>query len=482
MPPTSTPPPGSEPTVRQDCPPELVATALERAVVVARRDARTRGAPPPPSALRPVLGFTKKLPTRALRTVQSALDGDESFRTRVAEGAEEAELGRSSWLYLVRPDGWEAELGALAAAAAEEQRDTDELRIELTAQRRVEQLADTVERLRGELTAAQRAQEQAEQSLATERSLRLGVEATRDELVDRVAALEEERARAVKQLKAAEASATARLEELRSVRAEVEPLRAQVQELATAARAADPVDLEPSGERGTDAPPADAAAGIAGSPASPWDGADPATVAAAVARAAQAAAVLGEALAAAAAELTPAPVPAPAERSSAPVAGTDPAPPTTRPPRRVPVRLRGGVHDGSAEGLQQLLDVAGMVAIVDGYNVTMEGWPALDRQDQRASLVAGLGGVQARVPAAIHVVFDGDADGRRPSVAAPLPVRVHFSPADTEADDVILSMVAGLPTDTPVLVVSSDRRVADGARRLGANSVRSSVLLDLLRR
>ena len=71
---------------------------------------------------------------------------------------------------------------------------------------------------------------------------------------------------------------------------------------------------------------------------------------------------------------------------------------------------------------------------------------------------------------------------RRPSVGAPLPVRVHFSPADTEADDVILSMVAGLPTDTPVLVVSSDRRVAEGARRLGANSVRSSVLLELLRR
>ena len=79
-------------------------------------------------------------------------------------------------------------------------------------------------------------------------------------------------------------------------------------------------------------------------------------------------------------------------------------------------------------------------------------------------------------------MFDGDAEGRRPAVGAPLPVRVHFSPADTEADDVILSMVAGLPTDTPVLVVSSDRRVAEGARRLGANSVRSSVLLELLRR
>ena len=67
-------------------------------------------------------------------------------------------------------------------------------------------------------------------------------------------------------------------------------------------------------------------------------------------------------------------------------------------------------------------------------------------------------------------------------MGAPLPVRVHFSAAGTEADDLILDMVARLPTDVPVLVVSSDRRVAEGARRLGANAVASSVLLELLRR
>jgi hypothetical protein len=80
------------------------------------------------------------------------------------------------------------------------------------------------------------------------------------------------------------------------------------------------------------------------------------------------------------------------------------------------------------------------------------------------------------------VVFDGDDDGRRPSVGAPLPVRVHFSSAEVEADDVILDMVSRLPTDVGVLVVSSDRRVAEGARRLGANVASSSVLLELLRR
>jgi len=146
------------------------------------------------------------------------------------------------------------------------------------------------------------------------------------------------------------------------------------------------------------------------------------------------------------------------------------------------VRLRRGVDDGTPEALRQLLEVDAMVAFVDGYNVTMEGWPVLDHRGQRSRLLSALAAVQHQVPAVIHVVFDGDADGGRPSVATPLPVRVHFSAADTEADDVILAMVGQLPTDVPVLVVSSDRRVAEGARRLGANAVASSVLLELLRR
>ena len=145
------------------------------------------------------------------------------------------------------------------------------------------------------------------------------------------------------------------------------------------------------------------------------------------------------------------------------------------------MRLRGGLVEGTVEGLRQLLGIAAMVTIIDGYNVTMQGWPALDRTAQRDTLVRSLGSLQAQVASAIHVVFDGDADGARPHVAAPLPIRVHFSHADTEADDVILSTVADLPTDTPVLVVSSDRRVTDGARRLGANVASSSELLELLR-
>ncbi len=438
-------------------------------MAVARRDAATRGAPPPPTALRPVLGFTKRLPTRAQRSVLSALATDAAFRGRVAEQSDEAQLGRASWLFLTRPEGWTDELARLADAAAEEQRDTDAARSEVAAVRRAEQLADSVERLRSELAAERREREHAEAELTRVRAEAQATVSSRDELAARVDQLERERARAVRELKAAEATATSRLEQLRAEQEQLAPLREQVTELEAALEARTRPESESESEP-TDRP--------AGPPPDGWSDDERAMVARSVERAARAAQELSCALGdAASGLLRPAPPVAPLD---APV---EPPPATSqRPSRRVPVRLRGGVHDGSPEGLRQLLDVAGMVAVIDGYNVTMEGWPNLDRERQRTSLVAGLGGLQAQVPANIHVVFDGDADGRRPSVAAPLPVRVHFSPADTEADDVILSMVAGLSTDTPVLVVSTDRRVAEGARRLGANAVQSSVLLELLRR
>lgn len=467
MPPTSTPPPGSEPAVGHDWAPELLGPVIELAVQVARRDARTRGAPSPPTAMRPVLGFTKKLPPRAMRTVRDALDADESFRGRVADGAQEAQLGRASWLYLTRPEGWEQELAVFADAVAEEQRDTDAARSDADARRRAEQLADTVERLRGELAAGREHLASTESALARERAAHLELSAARDRLAARVDELEAERTRAVRQLKATEATSTSRLEQLRAAQEQLGGLRARVAELESAATAGaaepSPIPAVPGVDRSAELDELRA------------------SVSAAVARAARAAAELGEALATAAAVLVEDSPSAPAADDVAP-AGPASSERPARPPRRVPVRLHSGVHDGSPEGLAQLLSVDGLVAIVDGYNVTMEGWPALDQQQQRDSLVSALGGLQARVPATLHVVFDGAADGRRPSVAAPLPVRVHFSAEGVEADDVILDMVARLPTDTAVLVVSSDRRVADGARRLGANAVRSSVLLELLRR
>ena len=89
----------------------LLADALERAVVVARRDAGRPDAPPPPAALAPVLRFAR-LPPWAMRTVLGVLDTDEGFRSRVADGLEEGQVDRAAWLFLARPDGWEEELAS----------------------------------------------------------------------------------------------------------------------------------------------------------------------------------------------------------------------------------------------------------------------------------------------------------------------------------------------------------------------------------
>ena len=76
----------------------------------------------------------------------------------------------------------------------------------------------------------------------------------------------------------------------------------------------------------------------------------------------------------------------------------------------------------------------------------------------------------------------GTVDGGGVTVPAPARrwVRVRFSPPDVEADDVVLDLVAQLPSGRPVIVVSSDNRVREGARRGGANLLYSRQLLDTL--
>lgn len=445
-------------------------------MVLARTEARRRDAAPLPSAIAPLVQF-RRLPTRARRTVVEVLDEDPQFRRRVADGAREADLDRASWLFLTRPDGWQDELDLLAAAWHEEHQGAAEARREQSAQRRVEQLGAALEKAREESAAADERAVAAEREATGLRERHARTSAERDELRARAEELDEARARAVRELKQAETSAARRLDELRSARQQLAELQQLVHEMEASA--------PPEPERVVDV----------AHPAPPGADVDLAAVAEAVTGAASAAAALGEALSTAAGLLASAReehAAAPTLAAAASEAATTSAVGTSagrtnagsgaRPPRRTPIRLRGGRRDDEPDGLRQLLDEPGLVVFVDGYNVSMLGWPQLDVAAQRESLVRALGGLQSQVAASVHVVFDGDDDGRRPSVAAPLPVRVHFSSAEVEADDLILDMVRRLPTDVAVLVISADRRVAEGARRLGANVAGSSVLLELLRR
>jgi len=89
--------------------------------------------------------------------------------------------------------------------------------------------------------------------------------------------------------------------------------------------------------------------------------------------------------------------------------------------------------------------------------------------------------LSARSGVDVEVVFDG-TDGGNVAGTTRSAVRVRFSAGGVEADDLILERVRHLPPGQPVVVASSDHRVQDGARRLGANVLSSRQLLGALRR
>jgi hypothetical protein len=449
------------------------------ALAVARRDAGTATAPPPPARVQPLLRFRSgTVASRGAATLRSVLDDDESFRARVADEAErigETGLGRSSWLFLVRPEGWREELDAMvedAARAAQRAGAADE---ERSAVRRLAQVEDALQRSRSDAAAAEERRQRAERQVADERERRVAAEGEAAALRTERDAVEGRRAAAVRDLAAARELAEERLQELRTLHrrlTEAEEAAARLDDELDALRDADP-----------------AGAADVASPSAPSVGSTvPPGVAAAVSGAAVAASELASRLAEVAAALEPAtaadvappaPVPAPAPAGRR-VAGPD-GDGVNRPPRqrrRAPVLTRG-VIDGTTEATRQYLSLPGVVVVVDGYNVTMQGWPSLDHAGQRDGLIAMAGALGARTGAEFRLVFDGVGEGGVPAVQAPLPVRVVFSPGDREADDVVLDLVDAVPVERPVVVVSSDRRVRDGARARGAAVVSSDGLLRL---
>ena len=120
--------------------------------------------------------------------------------------------------------------------------------------------------------------------------------------------------------------------------------------------------------------------------------------------------------------------------------------------------------------------------VVDGYNVTKTGYGSLPLEAQRERLLAGLGALAAQTGAEMTVVFDG-ADLDVPVRAnPPRGVRVLFSPAGETADELIRRLVRAEPAGRPVVVVSSDREVADGVRLAGARALPAALLLRRLER
>lgn len=433
---------------------------------------------PVPAGLRRFVGFAH-LPAAARRAVRRVVDDDGAFRERVASRATEELVGRAGWLWLARPDGWGDELAELVAAAAGRAEAAAVEREERSARKRAEAAEQQLERSRSAEARARRDADEARAALAEERHARRAAEALRAGLEARSAAAEAGRAdadaraaRAEEEARGAAAGAAGAAREADALRARLAAAEARAEHLE-----AERADLAAALDRAASGP-----APLAGG-----------SVAAALADASEAVHRLADALDVLAGRAGPegrppgpGPGPGPGGRAEAPSGRTAPGPPPRRPPgvsrrRRRPLVLPGGVLDDTREAVEHLLRVAGVLLLVDGYNVAKLGWPDLPLGEQRGRLLDALAGVAARTGSEIHVVFDG-ADVPAPVTEVARPVHVRFSPPGVEADDVLLALVDEVPPQRPVVVASDDHRVRDGARAGGANTVGARPLLDLLRR
>ena len=452
----------------------MLRPALQLALDVARVGIAASPAVEAPRALRPFLHFTGRLPDAALAAVRRAVEDDEVFRARIAGLAEEGELGRAGWLFVVRPEGWEIELASLSQEAEARARADREEREERSARRRLTHAEEATQRAEAVAARARADLALANSELTAERGHRRAAQEDAAQLARRVTSLEGERGSARRRAVASSAEAE-------RLRAEVQELRA---DLAHAQAAIAALGAEAgSATAASPTPGADAARPAGSDDVFP----DAPAVARAVEAAAAAAAALSRALAEASAALTVGPPPAADVGRGSVAAPGSPSPPArsqgSAPVRRRPSGLPPAVFDDTAEAAAHLVRVPNALVLVDGYNAAKALWPDVAPHELRERLVDALSELVARTGVSVHVVYDGaDLGLLQTRPVSRRGVRVSFSPAGVEADDVILDLVEVVPLDRPVVVASSDRRVQDGARQRGANVISSAQLAAVLGR
>ncbi len=404
-----------------DVPDQALRSALEFAVDFAAAGAKVRPPLSFPVELKRFLRI-QKLPTAALPQVRRAVEGDDDFRHRLASEATADLVDQVGLLWLLRPDGW------------------------------ADMIADVLPENVVDHEAAVRRAERRRQA-AEEKATR-----GRAELI-RVAG-ELERERAAKTLLVAEAD---------RLQAELDDLRQRLREAQRAEHAAAQALAKAEAEL-VDA----RRAPDQSSPTSPvLPELDTVAVRSLIDGAVSASSEVLRLLAAALAEVEPVDD-APQAEHAAPARHT-------RPARRVPIRLPGGVLAGSVESAEFLLRTAGAQVLVDGYNVAKLGWPTLDLDHQRQQCITTTENLAKRWNVAMTIVFDGatiegaHASGRR-------RVRIIYSPEGVSADDVLRAELAAANRDKPVVVVTNDRAIVSDVHAAGANTVASDAFLALTRR
>lgn len=448
---------------------ELIKPALHAAVDVARADLtdpdRHHEVPRP---IARVAGF-RSLSKAALSQVRAALDADERFRERVVEVVAESELDSLALLFLSRPDGWEDELAAAAARVEEEAEVEAE---ERSAARRLRAAEGARERAEEALQDAQARADALSRELARERDRTADLEQRLAGAALEIAQAKEALEDLGRQLRRAEGKQAEEAHRVDQIAAARDQLRSERDELRAELEALRARGDTPTERRAEEERPSDEGRGP-----DAWT-----SVADAVEDAARAAAAMAEGLVEAARRIRP---PAVAEDAHEPPSGSDGRRPASPAPaketrRRRPLPLPPGIFDDSVDAARHLVAVPGVLLLVDGYNASLRRWPQLPIDAQRDRLVGALAELSARCGPAVHVVFDGVTAASR-ALTGSRGVAVTFTEEGREADDAILDAVEAHPGG-PVLVASDDRRVRDGASRLGANVLTLDQLFAVLRR
>lgn len=413
--------------------------------------------------MRTVLGFTR-MSKAAYAIVRRAVEDDEHFRDRVAASAEEAMVGRAGWLWLHRPHGWDTDP---AMEALEDDHADGRGPARLRRERDGAEAAAARHRQAAIEADESRRRAVAERGEARQEASKAQAEA--EELRRRLADLEAERNGAVRTQKRLEADLAAARRDLKLSRAAARQAEADL--LAVGRASADPTrpGLAPLSPTPVPAP-------AGGEPAVAFD--RPAAQEA-VAAASGAAVDLARALADVAAALAPpeeatylsnqrqSETPGGSGSSTRPARVRDRGRPGRGRPRpRTAPTLPPATIEGSAEANRFLVTSGRSLLLVDGYNLARAVWSGLEPEEERRRTVALLEEVRARSGAPVTVVFDGEDATTAP--AASRSVRVQFSTTAETADDAIAELLRSLPPSQPVVVVSSDREVADDARRQGA--------------
>jgi len=401
-------------------PPALFDPVLELALDVARKGEKARPKVAAPARIQPFLRFSK-VPSKAKQTVFEVLDGDAEFRARVAKAANEKTAGRAGMAFLERPPGWEELVDRLVDASEEP------IIADTGDARRLAKKLDVAERglvraesERDELQVKVDELEAQTAHLANERDdLSAQLRALREERDD----LSAQRQRAVSELKTTESVMARHIAERKRLEALLESMTAA--QLSSTAVGGGVTDAE-------------------------------------VLASLDAAQTTMHELTGHLEQL----------RSRATVERVPVA-------RRSPLPVPPGLFDDSVEYAEYLLSVPNMWVLVDGYNVTKEAHPELSIEEQRRWLEGQLVGASGTVAATFGIVYDG-ADSGSEWMPVGSGVRARFTASGVEADDVIINQVAALDPTRAVTVVSSDRRVRDGAAAGGANVIYSRQLLDWL--